>query len=85
MAELGSPVLRWTDDVIDPGVREVTLPDPAPEVGDDFDWQQRDFESFRLAMWNELQERFPERRRWTSGGEGSGESVIEETRPREDR
>lgn len=67
MAELGATVLHWTDDAVDPGIRETLLPDPAPEVGDDFDWQQRDFESFRLAMWNELQERFPERRRWTPG------------------
>lgn len=67
MAELGEPRLVWTDGPGDPGVRRVDLPDPLPEIGDDFDWQQRDFESFRLAMWSELQARFPERRRWTGG------------------
>lgn len=68
MAENPRTTLRWIDkECIDPGIREAELPAPAPQIGDDFNWQQRDFESFRLAMWNELQERFPERRRWTSG------------------
>jgi len=68
MAELNRPVLNWDEPGRhDPAYRTVKLPDPQPQIGDDFDWQQRDFESFRLAMWSELQERFPERKRWTSG------------------
>lgn len=68
--------MKWTDDIVDPGHREVDLPDPLPEVGDDFDWHQRDFESFRRAMSEELRERFPERTRWTAG---DVEAVIIET------
>lgn len=67
MAELDSPVLIWTKNREDPAYRKVDLPAPLPEIGDNFDWQQRDFDSFRLAMWDELQDRFPERKRWTSG------------------
>lgn len=67
MAKLDSPVLIWTKNREDPAYRKVDLPAPLPEIGDNFDWQQRDFDSFRLAMWDELQDRFPERKRWTSG------------------
>ncbi len=68
MAELAPPVLRWPDDAgLDPGERKVLLPEPPPQIGDDFHWEQRDFESFRLVMWTELQERFPERKRWNAG------------------
>ncbi len=69
MAELARPQLTWPADPegTDPGVRVVELPVPLPKVGDDFDWQQRDFDSFRGAMWRELQDRFPERTRWTTG------------------
>jgi len=46
--------------------REVTgLPGPLPEVGNDFDWQVRDYDGFRLFMLEELAARFPERKRWT--------------------
>lgn len=68
MAELAPPKLRWPEGAgLDPGERRVLLPEPPPEIGDDFHWAQRDFESFRLAMWTELQERFPERKRWNAG------------------
>ncbi|MBN1655970.1 MAG: hypothetical protein JXA30_19540 [Deltaproteobacteria bacterium] len=67
MAELAPPKLIWTDALGDPGYRQVSLPKPLPEIGDDFDWQQRDFDSFRRAMWQELQLSFPERKRWSPG------------------
>ncbi|MDD5389867.1 MAG: hypothetical protein PHD37_11005 [Gallionellaceae bacterium] len=49
----------------DCGRRQADLPDTLPEVGDDFDWDQRDYDGFRLFMLQELAARFPERRRWT--------------------
>jgi hypothetical protein len=49
----------------DCGRRLIDLPDVLPEVGDDFDWDQRDYDGFRLFMLQELVARFPERRRWT--------------------
>ena len=49
----------------DCGVREVHLPAPLADVGDDFDWQVRDYNSFRMFMLEELAARFPERKRWT--------------------
>ena len=49
----------------DCGRRQVTLPQVLPEVGDDFDWDLRDHDGFRLFMLEELAARFPERRRWT--------------------
>lgn len=51
----------------DCGRREVTLPPPLPEVGDDFDWLAREYDRIRLFMMEELAARFPERRRWTPG------------------
>jgi hypothetical protein len=41
------------------------LPGPLPDVGNDFDWQVRDYDSFRLFMLEELAARVPERKRWT--------------------
>lgn len=41
------------------------LPIPLPDVGNDFDWQVRDYDSFRLFMLEELAARVPERKRWT--------------------
>jgi hypothetical protein len=49
----------------DCGRRLIDLPDILPAVGDDFDWDQRDYDGFRLFMLQELVARFPERRRWT--------------------
>ncbi len=49
----------------DCGVREVHLPAPLAEVGDDFDWRVRDYDGFRMFMLEELAARFPERKRWT--------------------
>ncbi len=64
LAEFAPPRLRFERGCPDPGQREVDLPDPLPEIGDDFDWRQGDFPSFRDAMLRELALRFPERRRW---------------------
>lgn len=49
----------------DCGSRQVSLPEPLPVVGDDFDWLLRDYDGFRLFMLEELAARFAERRRWT--------------------
>lgn len=49
----------------DCGRRQVDLPDILPAVGDDFDWDLRDYDGFRLYMLQELAARFPERQRWT--------------------
>jgi len=49
----------------DCGGREVHLPAPLAEVGDDFDWRVRDYDGFRMFMLEELAARFPERKRWT--------------------
>lgn len=49
----------------DCGLRQVDLPDPLSVFGDDFDWDLRDYDGFRLFMLEELAARFPERKRWT--------------------
>jgi hypothetical protein len=49
----------------DCGRRGVDLPRVLPELGDDFDWDLRDYDGFRLFMLEALAARFPERRRWT--------------------
>jgi hypothetical protein len=62
-----SPVsaLRFEGGCPDCGAREPELPGPLPAVGDDFDWDVRDYDGFRLAMLQELIARYPERTRWT--------------------
>jgi hypothetical protein len=42
------------------------LPQPLPDVGNDFDWRVRDYDGFRLFMMEELAARVPERKRWTA-------------------
>jgi hypothetical protein len=66
VANLDKPILNFPRGCPDPGLRLVSLPAPLPDIGVDFDWQLRDFESFRNAMLEDLAARFPERRRWTS-------------------
>lgn len=63
----GDPILtlRFDGRCPDCGRRQVELPAASPAVGDDFDWDLRDYDGFRLFMLQELAARFPERRRWT--------------------
>lgn len=65
MAELARPQLTFPGGCPDPGERVVELPTPLPEIGVEFDWDLRDFESFRDAMLEDLAIRYPERKRWT--------------------
>lgn len=65
MAETPHSILTFDGGCPDCGQRRVLLPDPLPPVGDDFDWLQRDYDSFRLAMMEEMAARFPERRHWS--------------------
>lgn len=65
MAEEPESTLKYDGGCPDCGIREVTLPPSLPEVGDDFDWIVRDFDSFRRFMIEDLAARFPERTRWT--------------------
>jgi len=65
MADSPPVELHFRGTCPDCGVREVHLPAPLAEVGDDFDWQVRDYDGFRIFMLEELAARFPERKRWT--------------------
>lgn len=49
----------------DCGERRAVLPGLPPQIDDDFDWQTRDYDGFRLFMMEELAHRFPARKRWT--------------------
>jgi len=64
MAKLSLPELIFDNGCPDCGQRRIQLPDPLPEVGDDFNWQARTYEEFRQVMLEELAARFPERKRW---------------------
>jgi hypothetical protein len=55
----------FDEDCGDCGRLTVELPPALPAVGDDFDWDLRDYDAFRLFMLEELAARFPERRNWT--------------------
>ncbi len=65
MAENPLTTLTFEGQCPDCAERRVQLPAPLPQVGDDFDWLVRDFDSFRRFMLEELAARFPERTRWT--------------------
>lgn len=66
MADTPTPEIVFEPGVPGCGRRVVRgLPRPLPDVGNDFDWQVRDFDGFRLFMMEELAARFPERQRWT--------------------
>ncbi|BBO89459.1 hypothetical protein [Desulfosarcina ovata] len=67
MAENPKITLEFGGRCPDCAQRRVSLPQPLPAVGDDFDWRVRDFDSFRRFMLEELAARFPERQRWTPG------------------
>ncbi|MCP4494540.1 MAG: hypothetical protein GY820_45660 [Gammaproteobacteria bacterium] len=66
MADSPQTQLRFEGRCPDCGTREVRLPSALPELGDDFDWQVRDYDGFRTFMLEELSARFPERTRWTA-------------------
>lgn len=51
--------LRFDGLCPDCGRRQADLPDALPELGDDFDWDQRDYDGFRLVMLQGLAARFP--------------------------
>lgn len=65
MADAPLRTLAFDAGCPDCGERKVVLPEPLPAIGDDFDWQQRDYDSFRIAMLETLAARYPERgNRW---------------------
>ena len=49
----------------DCGIRTVILPLSLPALGNDFVWDARDFDGFRMIMLEEMAARFPERTQWT--------------------
>ncbi|ABI57092.1 hypothetical protein ACN2MM_09475 [Alkalilimnicola ehrlichii MLHE-1] len=65
MADSPEIELQFQEGCDDCGRREVRLPPRLPALGDDFDWDLRDYDGFRLFMLEELAARFPERKRWT--------------------
>lgn len=65
MAETPRTSLSFDGQCPDCGQRKIVLPADLPQVGDDFDWDVRDYDGFRLSMMEELAARFPERKRWT--------------------
>lgn len=65
MAELPAPTLSFPGIPPDVGQRTAHPPDPLPPVGDDFDWQLRDYDSFSTFMLEELAARYPDRSTWT--------------------
>jgi hypothetical protein len=67
LAELPAPRLVFTGGCPDCGTREIDLPASPDRVGDDFDWQARDFDGFRAFMLEDLAARTPQRKRWTAG------------------
>ena len=65
MADEPVAQLKYSPGCGDCAKRQVELPAPLPEIGDDFDWDIRDYDGYRLFMLEELAARFPERRSWT--------------------
>jgi len=65
MADEPRVKLTFAEGCGDCGGRQVELPAPLPPIGDDFDWDVRDYDGYRLFMLEELAARFPERRNWT--------------------
>jgi len=65
MADEPQVKLSYIEGCGDCGHRSVELPAPLPEIGDDFDWDVRDYDGYRLFMLEELAARFPERHNWT--------------------
>lgn len=65
MARQPDAVLSYPGGCPDCGRRTVTPPVVLPQVGDDFDWDVRDYDGFRLFIMQELAARLPARARWT--------------------
>ena len=65
MAETPISELLFKGGCPDCGERRAHLPLPLSDMGDDFDWSARDYDSLRITMLEELAARFPERTRWT--------------------
>lgn len=65
MADTPEITLRFDESCPDCGIRQVDLPAPLPDIGDDFDWLLRDYDGYRRFMLEELIARFPRRTRWT--------------------
>ncbi len=57
--------IEYAEGCGDCGKRRVDLPAALPQPGDDFDWDVRDYDGYRLFMLEELAARFPERPNWT--------------------
>lgn len=57
--------LEYSEGCGDCGKRRVELPPALPQLGDDFDWDVRDYDGYRLFMLEQLAARFPERNNWT--------------------
>lgn len=57
--------LEYSEGCGDCGKRQVNLPEALPALGDDFDWDVRDYDGYRLFMLEQLAARFPERDNWT--------------------
>ena len=64
MANTPEVTLNFNEHCGDCGKRTVNLPGALPKIGDDFDWDIRDYDGFRIFMLEELAARFPERRSW---------------------
>lgn len=67
MADAPVPVLEFDGSCPDCGRRTIELPAPEPELGGDFAWRARDYDTIRVTMLEELAARFPEHARWTPG------------------
>ena len=65
MAEEPEIHIEYLDRCGDCGQKRVKLPGQLPAIGDDFDWDVRDYDGYRLFMLEELAARFQERKRWT--------------------
>ncbi len=66
MADNPAHHLEYGQGCPDCATHKVDLPQVLPQVGDDFDWDLRDYDSFRQFMLEALAARFPQRKRWTS-------------------
>ncbi|MBL4658865.1 MAG: hypothetical protein JKY19_00785 [Alcanivoracaceae bacterium] len=64
MANKPEVKLNFNNNCGDCGNRSVNLPQALPLIGDDFDWNVRDYDGFRIFMLEELAARFPERSSW---------------------